>query len=146
MAYAILLRELDSGASWVMLAILSTFSVDTSAYFTGRAIGRHSMAPRISPGKTWEGAAAGMVGGVVAAFSLMKLFSLPLEPKEAAMLGMGIGVVSQGGDLLESALKRAAKAKEAGTLIPGHGGLLDRLDSIVFTLVLVYHGATWGAT
>lgn len=146
LAYAVLLRELDSGDWWVMLALLATFSVDTSAYFTGRAIGRHAMAPRISPGKTWEGAAAGIVGGVVAAFLLTELFSLPLEPVEAAMLGMGIGVVAQGGDLLESALKRAAKAKEAGSLIPGHGGLLDRLDSIVFTLVLVYHGVTWGAT
>lgn len=146
LAYAVLLRNLDHGALWVVLALLSTFSVDTCAYFTGRALGRHRMAPRLSPGKTWEGAIAGLVGGVGATVLLAALSALPLDLWEALALGTGIGVVAQAGDLLESALKRAAKAKEAGWLIPGHGGLLDRLDSIVFTLVLVYYGATWGAT
>ena len=144
LAYAVLLRGLDHGAQWVILALLATFSVDTSAYFAGRALGRHRMAPRLSPGKTWEGAAAGLVGGVGATLLLTVLFNLSLDLWEALVLGIGIGVVAQAGDLLESALKRAAKAKEAGWLIPGHGGLLDRLDSVVFTLVLVYHGATWG--
>lgn len=146
LSYAVALRGLVQGREWVLLALLSTFSVDTFAYLVGKAIGRHRMAPRISPGKTWEGAVAGLAAGVAATVLLDTLLSLPLETWQAAILGTGIGVVAQAGDLLESALKRAAKAKEAGWLIPGHGGILDRLDSIVFTLVLVYHGFRWAAT
>ena len=146
LAYAVLLRRLDHGPQWVVLALLATFSVDTSAYFAGRALGRHRMAPRLSPAKTWEGAVAGLVGGAVATALLAALFALPLALWAAVALGIGIGVVAQTGDLLESALKRAAKAKEAGWIIPGHGGILDRMDSIVFTVVLVYYGATWGGT
>ena len=146
LAYAVLLRRLDHGAHWVLLAVLATFSVDTSAYLIGRAVGRHRMVSRISPGKTWEGAIAGLAGGVGVTLLLATAFDLPMEMWEAAVLGVGIGLVAQAGDLLESALKRVAKTKEAGWFIPGHGGLLDRLDSVVFTLVLVYHGATWGVT
>ncbi|MEK7778014.1 MAG: phosphatidate cytidylyltransferase [Chloroflexota bacterium] len=146
LSYAVALRGLVQGREWVLLAVLSTFSVDTFAYIVGKAIGRHRMAPMVSPGKTWEGAVAGLAAGVAATVVLDTVLSLPLATWEAAALGTGIGVVAQAGDLLESALKRAAKAKEAGWLIPGHGGILDRLDSIVFTLVLVYHGFRWAAT
>lgn len=145
LSYAVTLRGLDHGARWVLLALLATFSVDTGAYFVGKAIGRHHMAPRISPGKTWEGALAGLMAAVVATVLLAIALDLPLETWEACILGIGIGLVAQAGDLLESALKRVAKTKDAGQIIPGHGGLLDRLDSIVFTLVLVYYGITWGA-
>ncbi|MFH1140667.1 MAG: phosphatidate cytidylyltransferase [Chloroflexota bacterium] len=146
LSYAVALRGLVQGREWVLLALLATFSVDTFAYFVGKAIGRHRMAPRVSPGKTWEGAVAGLAAGVAASVLLDSVLSLPLGTWEATALGVGIGVVAQAGDLLESALKRAAKAKDAGWLIPGHGGILDRLDSIVFTLVLVYHGFRWAAT
>ncbi len=146
LSYAVALRGLVQGIEWVLLALLATFSVDTFAYLVGKAIGRHRMAPRVSAGKTWEGAVAGLVAGVAATVLLEAILSLPMETWEAAILGTGIGVVAQAGDLLESALKRAAKAKEAGWFIPGHGGFLDRLDSIVFTLVLVYHGFRWAAT
>ncbi len=145
LSYAVTLRGLDHGARWVLLALLATFSVDTGAYFVGKAIGRHRMAPRISPGKTWEGALAGLVAAVAATVLLAIALALPLETWKACILGIGIGLVAQAGDLLESALKRVAKTKDAGQIIPGHGGLLDRLDSIVFTLVLVYYGVTWGA-
>lgn len=146
LAHAVLLRRLDQGTLWILLALLGTFSVDTGAYFVGRAIGRRRMAPKISPGKTWEGALGGLLAGIGAAVLLQQTLSLPIRAWEAAILGAGTGVVAQAGDLLESALKRAARVKEAGWLIPGHGGLLDRLDSIVFTLVLLYYGVTWGAT
>ena len=145
LAHALLLRELEQGVAWLLLAILATFSVDTSAYFTGRALGRHRMAPRISPGKTWEGAIGGLVGGIGAATILVWSFDLPLELALAPLLGLGVALVAQTGDLMESAIKRAADAKEAGRLLPGHGGILDRLDSVVLTLVLVYHVAKWGA-
>ena len=146
LAYVTLLRGLDEGASWLMLAVVGTFAVDTSAYLVGKAIGRHHMAERVSPGKTWEGAMAGLAGGIVATVLLANLFPMALEPWQAFLLGAGIGVVSQAGDLMESMLKRAANVKDAGWVIPGHGGLLDRLDSIVLSLVLVYYGATWGVT
>ena len=146
LAYVLLLRGLDKGASWLLLAVIGTFAVDTSAYVVGKALGRHHMAPRVSPGKTWEGATAGLAGGVVATVLLATLFSLALEPWQVVLLGAGVGVVSQAGDLMESMLKRAANVKDAGWVIPGHGGLLDRLDSIVPTIVLVYYGATWGVT
>jgi phosphatidate cytidylyltransferase len=145
LSHALLLRELDQGAAWLLLAVLTTFAVDTKAYFTGRALGRHRMAPRISPGKTWEGAVGGLVGGIGTAMVLVWVFDLPLELALAPLLGLGVAVVAQAGDLFESAIKRAAGAKEAGHLLPGHGGILDRLDSVVLALVLVYHVAKWGA-
>ncbi len=145
LSHALLLRDLEHGAAWLLLAILTAFSVDTEAYFTGRALGRHRMAPRISPGKTWEGAVGGLAGGIGAATLLVWIFDLPLELALAPLLGLGVSLVAQVGDLFESAIKRAADAKEAGRLLPGHGGVLDRLDSVVLTLVLVYHVAKWGA-
>ncbi|MBI4201384.1 MAG: phosphatidate cytidylyltransferase [Chloroflexi bacterium] len=141
LAYALLLRQVPQGVRWVTLALLAVFAVDTSAYLIGRAVGRHRMAPKISPGKTWEGAAAGLVGGIGATLLLSRLLALPLSVTEATALGMAVAIVAQAGDLLESAVKRAAKAKESGWIIPGHGGMLDRLDSVVFTLVLVYYVA-----
>ena len=101
------------------------------------------MAPRISPGKTWEGAAVGLLAGVAVALLLDALFGLPLALWEAAILGTGASLAAQGGDLVESALKRYVGAKDTGRLIPGHGGVLDRLDSVVLSLVLVYYGAQW---
>ena len=144
--YAILLRQLDDGAQWLVLALFTTFATDSGAYLVGRAIGRHPLVPRISPGKTWEGGAAGLVAGTGASPLLTGLFGLPLALWEATLMGFGVGIVAQLGDLLESALKRYTGAKEAGSLIPGHGGLLDRLDSVVLNLVLVYYVAIWVAT
>ncbi|MBI2873366.1 MAG: phosphatidate cytidylyltransferase [Chloroflexi bacterium] len=136
--HAVFLRQ-DYGVAWLLLALLATFATDTSAYFVGRSIGRHRMAPSISPGKTWEGAAGGLVGAVAAAVALGILLHLEMAWWWVAVLGAGIGVVAQLGDLSESMLKRGAQAKEAGHLIPGHGGVLDRVDSLVFTMVLVYY-------
>ena len=146
LAYGILLRGIEDGALWLSLALAAAFVVDTSAYFTGKAFGRHRMAPGISPGKTWEGAAAGLLGGVLALLVLTSLLSLSLAAWKAALLGIAVGFAAQVGDLLESALKRANNAKQSGRLMPGHGGVLDRLDSIVLNLALVYYGATWVAT
>jgi phosphatidate cytidylyltransferase len=126
-----------------VLALFTVFGTDTAAFFVGKAFGRHRMAPRISPGKTWEGAAAGLLAGVAVALLLDALFGLPLALWAAALVGAGVGMVAHGGDLVESALKRYVGAKDTGRLIPGHGGILDRLDSVVLSLVLVYYGARW---
>ncbi len=144
----VMVRQLDSGRELVILGVFATFACDTTAYFVGRAWGRHRLAPGISPGKTWEGAAAGLVAAVAAAGALRYLldlgdWSLPLSYLEALALGAIIGVVSQVGDLVESLLKRRAGVKDSGSLLPGHGGLLDRIDSLVFTGVIVYYFVLW---
>ncbi len=142
MSHFILLRELDDGRSWVLVVLLVTFASDTSAFFIGRAWGRRRMAPAISPGKTWEGAVGGVLGAITAIAILDAMLGLG-EIGWLILLGFLISVFAQLGDLTESMLKRTAGVKEAGKLMPGHGGLLDRLDSLIFTVVLVYYYVVW---
>lgn len=148
LGHYVALRQLDHGRELVILAVFTTFACDTSAFFVGRAWGRHHMAPAISPHKTWEGAIGGFVGAIAAALALRSLlslgdWSLPLNYVEAIGVGCLIGVAAQLGDLLESLLKRRAGVKDSGNLIPGHGGVLDRIDSLVFTGVIVYYFVLW---
>ncbi|HEX7316767.1 MAG TPA: phosphatidate cytidylyltransferase [Pyrinomonadaceae bacterium] len=116
---------------------------DTGAYYTGRAFGKHKLAPTVSPGKTWEGAAGGMVASLLAAalshYWFFPEISLPAALALAALMNV-LGVV---GDLTESALKRGANAKDAAQILPGHGGLLDRLDSLLFNAPLLYYFALY---
>ncbi len=142
-AALIALRLDDAGLQWTALAFLVTFATDTSAYAVGRAVGRRKLAPSISPGKTWEGAMGGLVGAAAAAAALVVLLDgIESRLLPAIALGLGVGVVAQAGDLLESKVKRLADAKDSGRLIPGHGGLLDRLDSLLPVFPLVYY-ASW---
>ena len=129
----------DAGAAWTVVAVFGTFATDTGSYAVGRAIGTHQMAPRLSPGKTWEGAFGGLVAGVAATAGLVAVLR-PIETVAwpLAALGLGIALASQAGDLAESGLKRLARAKDSGSLIPGHGGLLDRMDSLLLVFPLVY--------
>ncbi len=128
------------GAAWLYLAVLATFASDTAAYGIGKGFGRHKLAPQISPAKTWEGAVGGLVGAVVIAllFTLRTPLQLPIGYAEAVLLGLLISVFGQLGDLAESLLKRSTGIKESGGLMPGHGGMLDRLDSVLFAGVAVY--------
>ena len=128
----------ETGCWWLLLAILTVYAADTGAYAVGRLIGRHRMAPNISPGKTWEGTAGGMAAAVIAATALGILFPLQLQIWQAALIGVILGVASPVGDLLESKLKRLAGAKDSGNLFPGHGGMLDRLDSLLPSVAIVY--------
>jgi len=132
--------RLEAGRNWVFLALFTTFGSDTAAFFIGRALGRHPLAPRISPKKTWEGAIGGVLGAVIVSllFTLPTPLNLPLSYGQAVLLGLLVSVVGQFGDLAESLLKRNMGVKESGRLIPGHGGFLDRMDSIVFAGVVVY--------
>ena len=133
----------ELGRSWLIFALLTTFATDSGAYFVGRLTGRHKMAPNLSPGKTWEGAVGGLAAALLAALLLSLLppqyLNLGLDWWLPALIGMAVGIAAQGGDLLESALKRFAGVKDAGALFPGHGGMLDRLDSLLLTLPLVYY-------
>jgi phosphatidate cytidylyltransferase len=141
--HAVALRELDAGRDWLLLAIFTTFATDTGAYAVGRLIGRHKLAPRLSPSKTIEGSAGGLVAGAVATWALGQL--LDLDQPAAAMLALGAAaaVAGQAGDLAESLIKRSAGVKDMGTIFPGHGGVLDRLDSLLFVIPLVYYAARW---
>ena len=144
MSHFVLLRCLEDGRSWVLVVFLVTFASDTSAFFIGRAWGRNRMAPAISPGKTWEGA----VGGIIGAMAVMAILHPILGFDKIGygvliILGVLISVFGQLGDLAGSMLKRAAGVKEAGNLIPGHGGILDRMDSLIFTVVVVYYYVAW---
>jgi phosphatidate cytidylyltransferase len=132
--------RLDAGRDWLFLSLFATFGSDTFAYFIGKAIGRHKMAPAISPGKTWEGAVGGLLGAVVVSllFTLNTTFRLPLVWWQAIVLGLLISIFGQLGDLVESLLKRNFNVKDSGNLMPGHGGILDRLDSVLFAGVVVY--------
>ncbi len=112
---------------------------DTGAYYTGRAIGRHKLAPRISPGKTIEGAIGGFVMAVVTGF-LCKVGFFPEIPAARALaLGATLGALGQVGDLAESMLKRGSNVKDSGKLLPGHGGMLDRVDSMLFCAPVLYY-------
>ncbi len=131
-------------AFWGTLSIfLLVFATDTAAYYTGRAIGKRPLAPRVSPKKTWEGAAGGVLGAAATAVAL-KLTVLPSVPWWAIVaLGVVAGVVSPLGDLAESRLKRAVGVKDSGTILPGHGGFLDRFDALTVAAPLAYAILRW---
>lgn len=137
LSYLVMLR-IEVGSGWVFLAFFTVFCSDTAAYFVGRALGRHPLASRISPSKTWEGAIGGILGSIIASLILVNILFLSLGFWEAVLLGLLVSIFGQTGDLLESLFKRRMKIKESGKLVPGHGGLLDRMDSVVFAGVVVY--------
>lgn len=142
-SYFVILRGLDDDGHWVLLAVLATWGADTCAYALGKLAGRHRMAPRISPGKTWEGTAGGLAGGFAATVALNWPLDLPMSYGEAALLGALLPVTAVIADLGESMIKRGAGVKDTSELVPGHGGFLDRLDSLLFTVPLVYYFAIW---
>jgi len=129
----------ELGRNWLLFALLVTFSTDTGAFLVGRTLGRHQMAPQISPGKTWEGAAGGFILAIITSMVLGQLVDLGLPRWQHGLIGATVGVASQLGDLAESKLKRISHVKDTGSIIPGHGGILDRLDSLVFAIPSVYY-------
>ena len=141
LSYLVALRGLDEGRNWVFFALFITFASDSAAFFTGRALGRHRLAPNISPGKTWEGTIGGVLGAILV--SLLFLLPTPLRLEinwgQAVLLGLLVSIFGQLGDLVESLFKRNMDVKDSGRLLPGHGGLLDRMDSVVFAGVVVYY-------
>jgi phosphatidate cytidylyltransferase len=115
---------------WLILALVPTWAADVAAYLVGARIGRRRIAPRISPGKTWEGTLAGFAAAAIVA--LLIATSAGIKTGPTLLLAVLVGPVGFASDLLESAIKRAAGAKDSGTLLPGHGGVLDRIDSLIF--------------
>ncbi len=148
LGYFVALRGLggsafSAGRNWVFLAIFTSFGCDSAAYFIGSAFGKHKLAPSISPGKTWEGALGGLLGA--AAVSLLFLLNTPLKVSsylnwwQLIIVALLVSVFGQVGDLVESLFKRNTGVKDSGGVFPGHGGMLDRLDSLVFAALVVYY-------
>ncbi|PIR20515.1 MAG: phosphatidate cytidylyltransferase [Deltaproteobacteria bacterium CG11_big_fil_rev_8_21_14_0_20_47_16] len=137
------LYALPHGKALVIMAIAMAAFGDTFAMFAGKTIGRHKMSPLLSPNKTWEGLAAGFCGSMFGALLVRQLMWPELALKPAIILALIIGIVGPIGDLIESMIKRANHVKDAGSLLPGHGGVLDRADALVFTAPTVYYFSTW---
>lgn len=146
-SHLVMLRQLPAavgvedsiGARLVFFAAVLTWATDTAAYLCGVALGRHKLIPRISPNKTVEGAVGGLIGAALAGWLSAKSFTPFLTPLAGALLGVAVGVVGQLGDLVESLIKRDVGIKDSAELIPGHGGVLDRFDSLLFTVPVLYY-------
>jgi phosphatidate cytidylyltransferase len=137
---ALRLAPPERGGPWVLMLLLTTVMMgDSAALFVGSAVGRHKMAPRISPGKTWEGLAGGLAGAIVGAL-IVRHFGLQWIPRaQAVVLAVLVALAGMAGDLAESLLKRWAGVKDSGALFPGHGGMLDRLDSLLLGAPVLYY-------
>jgi phosphatidate cytidylyltransferase len=122
----------------LLFALALNWAGDTAAYYAGRAFGRHKLAPIVSPGKSWEGAAASVLGSVLFGVIYLEYFVKNLNWWQIVILAVAGNIAGQFGDLAESAIKRGAGLKDSGNLLPGHGGMLDRVDSNLFTLPVVY--------
>jgi phosphatidate cytidylyltransferase len=139
LAHALLLRDIDEhGVLAVYTVLLAVWAGDAAAYFVGRLVGRHKLAPTVSPGKSWEGLIAGTVATVAVTFVAVYEQNF-LTISESLVLGVVIAIVAPLGDLFESALKRDADVKDSGRLLGGHGGVLDRIDALLFAWVAAYY-------
>lgn len=139
--HLVALRELPAGLYLIFLVLFCTWASDIFAYFTGRAIGKHKLWPRHSPKKTWEGLFGGIAGSLVVAL-LFALFD-PITWRVALMAGFVIPIAGLFGDLSISLMKRDVGVKDSSNLFPGHGGFLDRIDSIMFVSITVYYMVVW---
>jgi phosphatidate cytidylyltransferase len=142
MVHAIWLRETPHGDGLVIDVLIGTFLADTFAYFGGRLYGRTKIAPLISPNKTLEGLVIGIVGGALA-FWFAGLYQDWLTGRDAILMGIAVAVTAPVGDLFESMIKRDLEVKDTGRLFGAHGGVLDRLDAVFFTIVVGYYMALW---
>jgi phosphatidate cytidylyltransferase len=138
-SHFLLLRETHQGLAWTVLACAVTWSTDIGAFFVGRRWGKTGFFTPISPKKTREGAAGGLLAGTVAAVAVIGAGGLHVSALAAPLIGLSVSAIAQAGDLVESLLKREAGVKDSGTIIPGHGGVLDRIDSLLFAVTLTFY-------
>ncbi|HWQ89387.1 MAG TPA: phosphatidate cytidylyltransferase [Desulfitobacteriaceae bacterium] len=137
-SYLFLLRQLPQGLTWTFLTFFLIWATDVFAYLIGKGIGKHPLAPKISPHKTIEGAIGGLCGSIVVGLVFWYWIG-GVSLAHVFVLSLITGCIGQIGDLFESSLKRSAGIKDSGSLIPGHGGILDRCDSLIFILPLIYY-------
>jgi len=139
LAYVSLIRNMPNGRTWVLFLIITVWAGDISALLSGSFLGRHKLYPKISPNKTFEGLGGAIVGSIIVALAFSWLFIPNLKMGSCILLALGLGILGQLGDFTESMLKRSAQVKDSGTLIPGHGGMLDRLDSFLFSAPFLHY-------
>jgi phosphatidate cytidylyltransferase len=144
LGHTISLRALPDGVHWILLLVWVTWLGETAAYAVGSLIGRHKLAPGISPGKTVEGAVAQLAASLLAALTAGGWLFPGLRLRDAIVVGLLLGVLGQVGDLVESALKRSVGTKDTGQVIPGHGGILDRIDGLLFNAPALFYYVTYG--
>lgn len=148
-AYLISIRSLPGGAWWLLLVLPTVWLADSGAYFIGRAYGKRPLSPRLSPKKTWEGYLGGIVVGTVGAVGLAYLWPIwsgpefSISPLQAGLLGLLLSTITPLGDLGESMIKRQSGVKDSSNLIPGHGGVFDRIDSWLWAALLGYYFIIW---
>jgi phosphatidate cytidylyltransferase len=138
-SFYVQIRLMENGIGWIFLVVSCTALCDVGAYVVGSNLGKHAMASSVSPGKTWEGSAGGLAISIIIAVILAIAFKLPLYYWQMIAAGLIIGIFAQLGDLVESLLKRNMHAKDAGSLLPGHGGILDRIDSHLLVAPVAYY-------
>lgn len=143
LSYLAFMSSLENGRSWIILLLLIIWANDTFAYFAGRSFGRTKLLEQVSPKKTVEGAIAGLAGGVAAAMVFDHFTMLGMGLFLSGAVAVAAGLIGIIGDLAESLLKRGAGVKDSGTIIPGHGGVLDRIDSLIFPLPALYYFIVW---
>lgn len=143
LAHLAFLRELPAGREWIFTVLLLVMAGDSAAYFIGIRFGRRKLYPAISPNKSIEGAVGGLLGSLAGVLVAKFTFFPALRLLDCLLLGLLAGVLAQLGDLFESMLKRSFGVKDSGRLIPGHGGILDRLDSLLFAFPVAYYYALW---
>lgn len=145
LGYLVLLRSQPQGFKWILLIMFIVMSCDSAAYFIGCRYGKRRLYPEVSPKKSIEGALGGLAGSLLGALIARLLFFAELSAGDALLAGLLIGTLGQVGDLFESLLKRSCGVKDSGTIFPGHGGILDRLDSILFAAPATYYYAIFVA-
>ena len=131
------------GNRWIFFLLLVVFFSDTGAFYAGQFFGRHKLYPSISPGKTWEGSVGGFLASLLAALLCPLLLSLPQPVRTLLTLAACLSVTEQVGDLAESMLKRIYRIKDSGNILPGHGGLLDRIDGLLFSIPVLHLFLSW---
>ena len=141
LGHLVALRQLPDGLAWVWVALIATWAADSLAYFVGRALGRRKLWPRHSPKKTWEGLFGGIAGGIIGAVVVALIFGLNWTT--TLVIGAIIPIAGLFGDLAISMMKREVGVKDSSNLFPGHGGFLDRTDSVLFVSVVVFYYALW---
>jgi len=145
LGYLVLLRSHPHGAKWILLIMFIVMSCDSAAYFIGSRFGKRKLYPEVSPKKSVEGSLGGLAGSLLGALLAKLLFFAEISVGDALLAALLIGTLGQIGDLFESLLKRSCGVKDSGTIFPGHGGVLDRLDSILFAAPATYYYALFVA-
>ncbi len=143
LSYVTLIDKSAPGKQWVFFLVSIVWAADISGFFVGSYVGRHKLYPKVSPKKTIEGLGGGIIGAIAAALLYRKLFFPVLDVSDCLVLGTSLALFGQMGDFTESMIKRSAHVKDSSDLIPGHGGVLDRLDSFLFSAPFLYYYICW---